>query len=210
MEAVDLYQVHWPTTDGTPLDEVWNAMQVLRDEGKARAVGVSNYDVDQLEECWKVGAVGSVQPRLSLLHRRAAADVIPWAKAHDAGVVVYSPLGSGLLTGSFSRERAEALPESDWRSSHRDFCGDALDRNLALVERLRPIAERREVSIGAVAAAWVLAWPGVSGAILGARAPGQIDGWIDAGSLELSAEELTVIAAALEETGAGDDGPTRP
>ncbi|HEY0408888.1 MAG TPA: aldo/keto reductase, partial [Candidatus Dormibacteraeota bacterium] len=165
--------------------------------------------VELLERAEALGHVDSVQPPLSLIDRSAAADVIPWAAAHGTGVIVYSPMHSGLLTGAFDRGRAAALPADDWRSRNPDFSGERLERNLALVDALRPIADRHGVGVGAVAVAWTLAWPGVTGAIVGARRPAQIDGWIAAGGLELDDDDLDEIALALERTGAGE-GPIRP
>ncbi|MEA2615199.1 MAG: hypothetical protein QOE72_982 [Chloroflexota bacterium] len=209
VERIDLYQLHWPPEDGTPVEEYWAAMLDLERQGTIRAAGLSNHGVELLERAEALGHVDSVQPPLSLINRRAAADVIPWAAAHDTGVIVYSPMHSGLLTGAFDRRRAAALPADDWRSRNPDFSGERLERNLALVEALQPIADRHEVGVGAVAVAWTLAWPGVTGAIVGARRPEQIDGWIAAGELELTDDDLDEIALALERTRAGE-GPIRP
>jgi aryl-alcohol dehydrogenase-like predicted oxidoreductase len=209
VERIDLYQLHWPPEDGTPVEEYWAAMLDLERQGTIRAAGLSNHGVELLERAEALGHVDSVQPPLSLIDRRAAADVIPWAATHDTGVIVYSPMHSGLLTGAFDRGRAAALPADDWRSRNPDFSGERLERNLALVEALQPIADRHEVGVGAVAVAWTLAWPGVTGAIVGARRPEQIDGWIAAGELELTDDDLDEIALALERTGAGE-GPIRP
>ncbi|HEY0411456.1 MAG TPA: aldo/keto reductase [Candidatus Dormibacteraeota bacterium] len=209
VEQIDLYQLHWPPEDGTPVEEYWAAMLDLERQGTIRAAGLSNHGVELLERAEALGHVDSVQPPLSLIDRRAAADVIPWAAAHDTGVIVYSPMHSGLLTGAFDRSRAAALPPDDWRSRNPDFSGDRLERNLALVEALQPVADRHDVGVGAVAVAWALAWPGVTGAIVGARRPEQIDGWIAAGELELTDDDLDEIALALERTRAGE-GPIRP
>jgi aryl-alcohol dehydrogenase-like predicted oxidoreductase len=209
VERIDLYQLHWPPDDGTPLEEYWPAMLELRREGIATAVGLSNHGVDQLERAEAIGHVDSLQPPLSLIDRRAAADVIPWCAAHGTGVIVYSPMHSGLLTGAVDERRARGLPADDWRSRNPDFRGERLQRNLRLVEAIRPVAERHGVGVAAVAVAWTLAWPGVSGAIVGARRPQQIDGWIAAATLELTEDDLDEIAAAIETTGAGT-GPTRP
>jgi aryl-alcohol dehydrogenase-like predicted oxidoreductase len=124
-------------------------------------------------------------------------------------VIVYSPMQAGLLSGSFSVERAAALPANDWRSRNAEFKGEGLTRNLAVAEAMRPIAERHGTSVGAVAIAWTLAWPGVTAAIVGARNAAQVDGWLDAGSLSLTGEEMAAIAQAIEQSGAGS-GPARP
>jgi aryl-alcohol dehydrogenase-like predicted oxidoreductase len=207
MERIDLYQVHWPPEDGTPVEEYWATMVELKNEGRIRAIGLSNHSVPQLEQAEKIGHVDSLQPPLSLINR-SQADEIAWCARNGTGVIVYSPMHSGLLTGKFSRERVESLPEDDWRRRSPDFTTD-LDRNLALVDALRPIADRHGVTLAAVSVAWTLAWPGVTGAIVGARRPDQVDGWLPAASLELTQDDLDEIAAAIERTGAGQ-GPVRP
>jgi aryl-alcohol dehydrogenase-like predicted oxidoreductase len=141
--------------------------------------------------------------------RGAAATTLPWCEAHGTGVIVYSPMRSGLLTGRFTEERAASLPEDDWRSDHPDFQGPGLTTNLVVVERLRVIAAELDCTLPELAVAWALAWPVVDGAIVGARHPGQLDDWIGAGAIELDVDRLDEIAALLEETGAGA-GPTRP
>ncbi len=205
VERIDLYQMHWPADD-CGIEDYWQVFQALVAEGKVRAVGLSNHTVPQLEAAEAIGHVDTVQPQLSLLHRTAADDVIPWSAAHGTGVIVYSPMASGLLTGAFSAERAAALGEDDWRSLSPDFSGAGLTRNLALVNALRPIAARHGVGVGPVAIAWTLTVPGVTGAIVGARSPEQVDGWLPAASLELTAADRAEIAAALTATGAGE-GP---
>ena len=207
VERIDLYQMHWPAEDGTPLEEYWQALLNLKAEGKIRAAGLSNHDVGQLAVADKLGHVDSLQPPFSAIHRSAAAE-IGWCADHDTGVIVYSPMQSGLLTGAFTRERVERLPEDDWRRRHPDFTAK-LEANLALADALRPVAERHGVPMAAVAVAWTLAWPGVTAAIVGARRPDQIDGWLPAASLELTAQDLEEIAAAIERTGAGE-GPVLP
>jgi aryl-alcohol dehydrogenase-like predicted oxidoreductase len=208
LDHVDLYQVHWPPQEPpTPLDEYWGAMVDLRIEGKVRAIGLSNHDVAQLEAADAIGRVDALQPPLSAIHREAA-DEIAWCAAHDTGVIVYSPMQSGLLTGAFSPARMEALPADDWRHRDPDFTTE-LARNLALADALAPVAERHGTTRAAVAVAWTLAWPGVTGAIVGARRPQQIDDWITAASLQLGDADLDEIAAAIERTGAGE-GPARP
>lgn len=209
VERIDLYQMHWPPDDGTPLEAYWQTMLDLQAEGKVRAVGLSNHPAAQLEAAERLGHVDTLQPPFSAIRRDAAAAELPWCDAHRTGVIVYSPMQSGLLTGTFSEARVAALPPDDWRSRSMRFKGEALRRSLALADALGPIAERRGVSTGAVAIAWTLAWPGVSGAIVGARTPAQVEGWIAAATLELSPADLDAIAAAIEETGAGA-GPVRP
>lgn len=205
VERIDLYQMHWPADD-CGIEEYWPVFQSLLDEGKVRAIGLSNHSVSQLDAAEAIAHVDSIQPQLSLLHRETLADLLPWARAHDTGAIVYSPMASGMLTGAFTAERAAALGADDWRSSNPDFSGAGLTRNLALVDALRPIAEHHGVSVGAVAIAWTLTVPGVSGAIVGARSPEQVDGWIPAASLQLSVAERTTISDALVATEAGE-GP---
>jgi aryl-alcohol dehydrogenase-like predicted oxidoreductase len=207
VERIDLYQMHRPAEDGTPLEEYWQTLLDLKEQGKIRAAGLSNHDVSQLETAEKLGHVDTLQPPFSAIHRSAAAE-IGWCAAHDTGVIVYSPMQAGLLTGAFSRERVEGLPEDDWRRSHPDFTTN-LDANLALADALVPVAKRHGVQPAAVAVAWTLAWDGVTGAIVGARRPDQIDGWLAAADLELTAADLDEIAGAIRETGAGD-GPVAP
>ena len=209
VERIDLYQIHWPDETGTPVEDSWGEMSRLVDEGKVRAIGVSNYTVDLLERCEAIRHVDSLQPPFSLIHRESGSGVIPWAAAHGTGVIVYSPMASGILTDSFSRERVEAMSSEDWRRQSESHQEPALSRNLALRDALRPIAARHGTNVAAVAVAWALAWPGGSGAIVGARTPAQVDGWLAAGSLELTGTDLDEIAAAAERLGVGS-APIRP
>jgi aryl-alcohol dehydrogenase-like predicted oxidoreductase len=209
VERIDLYQFHWPDAIGTPIEESWGEMARLIDEGKIRAGGVSNFNVGLLWRAERVRHVDSLQPPFSLIHRQSAADVIPWSATHGTGVIVYSPMQSGILTDAFSRERVERMAADDWRRRNAEFQEPLLSRNLALRDALQPIASRHGVSIAAAAVAWTLAWPGVSGAIVGARSPEQVDGWISAGRLTLDAADLAEIASALERTQAGS-GPMQP
>jgi len=208
VERIDLYQMHWPAEDGTPVEEYWQTFCQLRAEGKIRAAGLSNHGPAQLDAAERIGHVDSLQPPFNLIHREAAADVIPWCERHGTGVIVYSPMASGLLTGSFTAERAASLGEGDWRSKSPDFTGADLNRNLALAEKLRPVADRHGVTVGAIAVAWTLTFPGVR-AIVGARSPEQVDGWLPAASLALDDKDLAEIAAAVTDSGAGS-GPVLP
>ncbi|MFI6817686.1 aldo/keto reductase [Nonomuraea sp. NPDC050328] len=208
VETIDLYQVHWPDTgepldwngggrspNATPVGEYWQVMAELKAEGKVRAIGLSNHGVADLEIAERIAHVDAIQPQFSALNRSAAPE-IAWADAHGTGVIVYSPMESGLLTGAFSAERVAALPEDDWRKHHPSFTTGLAER-LAVVEAFRPIAERNGVSIAAVAVAWTLAWPGVTGAIAGARNAAQVDGWLPAGEVRLTAADLEEIARVL-------------
>ena len=208
VDVIDLYQFHWPDDMGTRVEDSWHTMVKLVEEGKVRWAGVSNFDVALLERCESIRHVDSLQPPMSLI-RRQAAEEVKWAHAHGTGVIVYSPMQSGLLTDRWTLERARNLPEDDWRRRGVEFNSPAIERNLALRDALRPIAERHDTSVAAVAIAWTLSWPGVTGAIVGARTPEQVDGWIDAGSLTLTSTDLDDIAGALRTTGAGS-GPQRP
>jgi aryl-alcohol dehydrogenase-like predicted oxidoreductase len=211
VERIDLYQIHWPDLEsGTPLEASWSTMAELVDEGKVGWIGVSNFDVDQLERCEAIRHVDSLQPPLSMVQRAALSDVIPWAAAHQTGVIVYSPMASGLLSGSFDRDRLESLPADDMRRRRPEFAEPWLSRNLALVERLRVIAGELGCSVAELAIAWPLAQDGVTGAIVGARRPDQVDGWLGAGNLQLTEEQLRAIDEAIAETGAGTAPPAPP
>jgi aryl-alcohol dehydrogenase-like predicted oxidoreductase len=205
VDFIDLYQVHWPPTDGTALEDYWATLADLRASGKVRAIGLSNHSVDQLTRAEAVGHVDSLQPPLSAINRAAAADVIPWCEANDTGVIVYSPIHSGLLSGTFDPSR---LAPGDWRLGESDFTSD-LPANLAVAAAIADVAACHSTSAASVAIAWTLLWPGVSAAIVGARRPAQVDGWLDAAGLQLSDDDLDTISAAIARSGAGS-GPSRP
>jgi aryl-alcohol dehydrogenase-like predicted oxidoreductase len=207
VERIDLYQLHWPSDD-VPLERSWGEMQRLKEDGLVAHVGLSNHWGDQLEEAEAIGHVETLQPPFSAIKRAAAETVLPWCAGHGTGVICYSPMQAGLLTGTFTRARVASLAENDHRRANPAFQGDALTANLALADALKPVAEKHGVGQGAVAIAWCLAWPGLTGAIVGARSPEQVEGWIAAASLELDAEDMATIAAAIEITGAGE-GLTR-
>ena len=209
VERIDLYQFHWPDETGTPVEESWGEIARLIEEGKVRAGGVSNFGVALLDRAESVRHVDSMQPPFSLIRRGAAADVIPWSYEHRTGVIVYSPMQSGLLTDTFSAARVRSMADDDWRRRSENFLEPRLSRNIALRDALRPIAQRQGATVSAVAVAWTLSWPGVTGAIVGARSAAQVDGWIGAASLELTEADLVEIAAAIERTGAGS-GPVAP
>jgi len=209
IERIDLYQFHWPDETGTRVEDSWAAMAKLVEEGKVRAAGVSNFDVKLLDRCAAIRHVDSLQPPFSLINRSAAEREIPWCASRGTGVICYSPMHSGLLTDSFTAERVPALPEDDWRRRAPDFQQPNVGRNLLLRDALRPIAKRHGTSVSAIAIAWTLAWPGVTGAIVGARTPKQVDGWIGAASIELTEQDLDEIASVIRRTKAGV-GPARP
>jgi aryl-alcohol dehydrogenase-like predicted oxidoreductase len=206
VEAIDLYQFHWPDQIGTPLADSWGTMAKLQDEGKVRYIGVSNYDVKLLEACEALRHVQSLQPPFSMIRRDVGGAEIPWCRAHGTGVIVYSPMQSGILTDGFGAERIAAMAPDDWRRKGPQFQEPALGRNIALRDALRPVAARHGVSVSAVAVAWAVAWPGVTAAIVGARSPQQVDGWIGAAGLKLETADLAEIRAAIERTSAGS-GP---
>jgi aryl-alcohol dehydrogenase-like predicted oxidoreductase len=201
IERIDVYQFHWPDRIGTPVEESWATMTELVDEGKVRWAGVCNFSVELLEGCEPIRHVDSLQPPFSLVNRAARDDVIPWAREHGTGVIVYSPLGSGRLTGRFSAERVGQLAPDDWRRGDPAFQEPELGHALALVDRLRPIAARLGCSVGALAIAWTLSVPGVTGAIVGARRAEQVDDWIEAGDLELDEETVAEIGASAAAPG---------
>jgi aryl-alcohol dehydrogenase-like predicted oxidoreductase len=203
VERIDLYQVHWPPEDGTRIQEYWATMADLKSEGKVRAIGLSNHDVAQLQSAEAVAHVESLQPPFSMIHREAAETVLPWCEAHQTAVLAYSPMQSGLLTGSMSAERVAAMPADDWRRDHEDFIGDNLRHNLALAEALIPVADRHGVSVGAIAVAWTLTNSAVTAAIVGARRASQVNGWISAAELKLTDEDLEELRSAMYATGAG-------
>ncbi len=209
VERIDLYQFHWPDETGTPVEDSWGEMLRLVGEGKVRWPGVSNFDVALLERCEKKGHVTSLQPPFSMIRRDVGGAEVPSCAAHGTGVIVYSPMQSGLLTDSFTAARVAAFAPDDWRRKSPQHQAPNLERNLALRDALKPIAAKHGTSTAAVAVAWTLAWPGVTGAIVGARSPQQVDGWLPAATLRLDAADLAAIAAAIGKTGAGS-GPTRP
>jgi aryl-alcohol dehydrogenase-like predicted oxidoreductase len=211
VERIDLYQVHWPDwTTGTPFEESWGTMAELVNEGKARWIGLCNVDVDRLERCEAIAHVDSVQPPLSLLARGARTTVIPWARAHGTGVIVYSPMASGMLTGAFDRTRIDRFDPADWRRQSPVFQDPQLSNNLEFVERLRAIAQRLGTTVPALAVAWTLAQPGVTAAIVGARLPRHVDGWLPASELELGEDVLLEVDEAVGASDAGSDEPPAP
>jgi aryl-alcohol dehydrogenase-like predicted oxidoreductase len=209
VERIDLFQFHWPDATGTAVEDSWATMTQLIEEGKVRAAGVSNFDVPLLDRCEALRHVDSLQPPFSLIDRAAGANELPWCESHATGVICYSPMQSGLLTDRFTADRVSALAQDDWRRHAPEFQPPRLARNLALRDALRPIARRHDTSVSAVAIAWTLAWPGVTGAIAGARTPAQVDGWLDAAWMTLAPDDLEEIASSIERTEAGD-GPGQP
>jgi aryl-alcohol dehydrogenase-like predicted oxidoreductase len=196
VDAIDLYQIHWPNPD-EDIEEGWAAMATLKERGLVRHIGVSNFDVSQLRRIQSIAPVETLQPPYSLIDRAAEAEVLPFAEREGIGVIVYSPMGSGLLTGGITRERIAAMPDDDWRKTDPRFTEPELTRHLALAARLRTIADRHDVSPGAVAVAWTLRNPAVDGAITGFRRPEQVDPVVAAAGLELTGQDLAEISAVV-------------
>jgi len=194
VDVIDLYQVHWPIPD-EHIEEGWATMAKLREEGKVRHIGVSNFDAGQMQRALAIAPIASLQPPYSLIHREVEKEILPFAARQEIGVIAYSPMASGLLTGAMTRERIERLPADDWRRSHRDFQEPLLSRNLRLVRLLKAIGDHHGRTPAEVAVAWVLHNPDVTGAIVGARKPGQITGVLGAAGLRLSATEVAEIEA---------------
>jgi aryl-alcohol dehydrogenase-like predicted oxidoreductase len=194
VDAIDLYQVHWPVPD-EDIEEGWAAMATLKERGLVRHIGVSNFDVGQLRRIQSIAPVETLQPPYSLIDRAAEAEILPHAERDGIGVIVYSPMGSGLLTGGITRERIAAMPGDDWRKTDPRFTEPQLSRHLALAERLRVVAARHGSTPGAVAVAWTLRNPAVDGAIAGFRRPAQVDPILAAAGLELTDQDMTDIHA---------------
>jgi len=192
VEAIDLYQIHWPDPD-QDIGEGWATLAALRREGKVRHIGVSNFSVAQMKRARAIAPITSLQPRYSLLHREIEEEVLPFAARENVGVIAYSPMASGLLTGAMTRERIAGLPADDWRKRHPDFQEPRLSRNLKMVRLLRAIGRLHGRTPAEVAVAWVLHNPAVTGAIVGGRRPGQVRGVAGAAAFRLSPRELAEI-----------------
>jgi aryl-alcohol dehydrogenase-like predicted oxidoreductase len=192
VDVIDLYQIHWPD----PLDEIeegWEAMAKLQHEGKLRWLGVSNFNIEQMKRVQKIAPITSLQPPYSLLNRKVQDEILTFCLEHNIGVINYSPMSSGLLTGKMTAERIQAMPQDDWRRKSPNFLEPKLSRNLALVELLRSIAARHDVEPGVVAIAWTLRNPAITAAIVGGRNASQVDGTLAAVEFRLSPEEVKQI-----------------
>jgi aryl-alcohol dehydrogenase-like predicted oxidoreductase len=192
VDAIDLYQIHWPILE-EDIEEGWAALAELKQQGLVRHIGVSNFDIAQLERLQRIAPVETLQPQYSLIERDVEHKILPFAEREGIGVIVYSPMGSGLLTGRMTRERIEQMPDDDWRKHDPRFREPELSRNLELVERLAAIAERHDTTPGTVAVAWTLENAAVDGAIVGFRSPEQVDPILAAARLELTSEEIDEI-----------------
>jgi aryl-alcohol dehydrogenase-like predicted oxidoreductase len=193
IETIDLYQIHWSVDDIGETEEGWATLQKLREEGKIRWGGVCNFDLNELQRCHAIAPITSLQPPYSLIRREIEPEILPWCEKNGVGVIAYSPMASGLLTGAMTRERAATLPENDWRSRNPEFQEPKLSQNLALVERLAAVGKRHGRSPGEVAIAWVLRKPVLTGAIVGGRSPRQVEGIVGAASLTLTPAEIAEI-----------------
>jgi aryl-alcohol dehydrogenase-like predicted oxidoreductase len=192
VDAIDLYQIHWPIPD-EEIEEGWQTLVELKEEGLVRHIGVSNFDVEQLRRAQAIAPVETQQSPYSLIDREVEQEILPFAEREGIGVIVYSPMGSGMLTGAMTRERIANLPDDDWRKRSPGFQEPELTRRLELVERLESVADRHGVSPGAVAVAWTLLNHAVDGAIVGFRRPDQVDPILPAAELELNAEDIAEI-----------------
>jgi aryl-alcohol dehydrogenase-like predicted oxidoreductase len=196
VDVIDLYQIHWPNPD-EDVEEGWGAMAELKEEGKVRHIGVSNFDVSQMERANAIAPVETLQPPYNMLNRGVEEEILPYCGENDIGVIVYSPMRSGLLTGKMTPERVQNMPSDDWRRGADDFQEPKLSRNLELVEKLREIGERHGRSPAEVAIAWTLRHPAVTAAIVGGRRPNQVDGTIGAAEFRLSEDEIEEIETAI-------------
>lgn len=196
VETIDLYQIHWPADDLPETIEGWRTMAALQKEGKVRWIGVSNFSVEELQAAQQIAPITSLQPPYSLIQPESEKELLPHCRERNIGVIVYSPMASGLLTGSMTRERIQSLPSEDWRKRNAEFQEPKLTRNLALTEHLRQVGARHGRTAGEVAIAWTLRQAAVTGAIVGARHPKQLDGIIGAADFRLSQAEIAEIENA--------------
>ncbi len=197
-DVIDLYQLHWPNPDWQ-IEEAWTTLADLQREGKVRWIGISNFGTAQMERIAPIAPISSLQPRYSLVRPEVETEILPYCRAHNIGVIVYAPMMSGLLTGAMTRERIANLPPDDWRRHDAEFQEPRLSRNLALVDKLRTLGKQHDVSPGVVAIAWTLHNPAVTGAIVGARNPKQVDGIIAASEFRLSEAEFEELNSFIHE-----------
>ena len=203
VDAIDLYQIHWPMDDVNELEEGWSTMAQLKHEGKVRWIGVSNFDVEQMERAQAIAPITSLQPPYSLVRPEVESEILPFCDRELIGVIIYSPMASGLLTGAMTRERIAKLPADDWRKRSPEFSEPKLSANLALVEQLRTVGKLHDCSPGAVAIAWTLQHYAVTAAIVGARNPGQVDDMVAAAGIHLTESDYMEIEAVHELAGRG-------
>lgn len=198
VDVIDLYQIHWPQPD-EDIEEGWEALAKLKDQGKVRAIGVSNFDVAQMQRAIKIAPITSLQPPYSMIRRDVEPEILPFCREHNIGVIVYSPMQSGLLTGAMTKERVADFPQDDWRRRNAEFQEPRLSRNLNLAELLREIGRPHDRSAGEVAIAWTLHNQAVTGAIVGGRNAEQVEGVAGAADFRLSEDELARIATFVQE-----------
>jgi aryl-alcohol dehydrogenase-like predicted oxidoreductase len=197
IDTIDLYQIHWPDPEAD-IREGWEMLARLKEEGKVRHIGVSNFNVEQMARIADLAPIASLQPPYALIRREVEAEILPYCAAHDIGVIVYSPMGSGLLTGAMTRERVAAFAADDWRRNSPRFQEPALSRNLRIADTLKAIGARHHASAAEVAIAWTLRHPAVTAAIVGGRSPQQVDGIAGAAELRLNAADLREIDAVVQ------------
>jgi aryl-alcohol dehydrogenase-like predicted oxidoreductase len=192
IDVIDLYQIHWPDP-ASDIEEGWSTLAALKQEGKVRHIGVSNFSVEQMQRAEKIAPVETLQPPYSLVYPNVEKEILPYSQRHNIGVIVYSPMASGLLTGSMTRKRIANMPDDDWRKQGTEFQEPRLSRNLALADLLTVIGKAHNVTAGVVAIAWTLHNPAVTAAIVGSRHPGQVDETIAASEFRLSESEYEQI-----------------
>jgi aryl-alcohol dehydrogenase-like predicted oxidoreductase len=197
LDVLDLCQVHWPEPDAE-IEEAWETLAELRERGKIRHLGASNFSVEQLERVGRIVPATSLQPPYSMILRDVEGEILPYCRRQGIGVLVYSPMASGLLTGAMTRERIRELPDDDWRKSNKEFKEPRLTRNLKLADAVGAVAAGRGRTAAEIAIAWTLRHPAVTAAIAGARRPEQVDGVIGAAEIELTEAEIGDLEAAME------------
>ncbi len=197
VDYIDLYQIHWPNPEAE-LEEGWGKMADLKKQGKVRAIGVSNFNVEQMQRIQKIAPIDSLQPPYSLVHPDVQNEILPFCHQNNIGVIVYSPMQSGLLSGRMTKKRVQQMPDNDWRKKNPDFQGERLERNLKLADMLTSIGYPHNVTAGAVAIAWTLSNPAVTGAIVGGRSTYQVNDTLPAAEFRLSRSELADINNFLE------------
>src|ERR1035437_7315760 len=198
IDYIDLYQIHWPPENNDDkIEPAWEMMAKLKEEGKVKWIGVSNFAIIQLKRAQKIAPVTSLQPPYNLINRKIEPDILPFCKENNIGIIVYSPMSSGLLTGAFSKERAAKLSEDDWRSKSANFLEPKLTKNLELAEKLKSVGKKYSRNAGEVAIAWTLKNPAVTAAIVGARNPNQVNGVMKAAEVKLSDQDILELENIL-------------
>ena len=197
IDTIDLYQIHWPIPD-EDIEEGWSTLADLKREGKVRHIGVSNFNVEQMRRAMAIAPIDSLQPPYSLIHRQVEEEILPFCESNRIGVIAYSPMMSGLLSGTMTRERIANFPDDDWRKHDPDFQEPRLSPNLQLAELLKEIGRRHGISAGEIAIAWTLRLPAVTGAIVGGRHPDQVDGIVGAAGFRLNDAELAEIGKFVD------------